>query len=319
MHTSTENILDVTLLEPKQKHPQIFIQYDKLLAGESFIIHNDHDPKPLYYQLIAERGNHFHWEYLMKGPEYWDVAITKHLSDISEPTLGQIATSDLRKAKVFKKFGLDFCCGGKKTLSQACSEKGIDILEVTYQLENQDEENDKIELDYDNWNLTFLVDFIVNRYQQYLLRELPELEIMASKVVRVHGSRHPEVIEIAKLQQEMKDELLTHMVKEERILFPYIVALNNSSSDDSSLHASHFGTIQNPINMMEMEHEFVGEHLAQIKSLTNSYTPPLDACSTFKMWFLSLKEMDADLQIHIHLENNILFPKAIELEKTRMN
>lgn len=316
MITSTRKILDVTLLEPKQKHPQIFIQYDELLAGEGFIIHNDHDPKPLYYQLIAERGNHFHWEYLMKGPEYWDVSITKHESGISEPTLGQIATSDLKKARVFKKFGLDFCCGGKKTLSQACSEKGLDLLEVNYQLENLDLENNREELDYDHWNLTFLADFIVNRHHQYLIRILPELETMATKVVKVHGTRHPEVIEIARLQHEMKVELLSHMVKEERILFPYIQALNNSNTANSSLHALHFGTIQNPINMMEMEHEFVGEHLEQINSLTNSFNPPLDACSTFKMWFLTLKEMHTDLQLHIHLENNILFPKAIELEKT---
>lgn len=318
MHTSTEILLDVTLLEPKQKHPQIFSQYDKLQAGESFIIHNDHDPKPLYYQLIAERGNHFHWEYLTKGPEYWDVAITKHLSDISEPTIGQIAASDLRKARIFKNFGIDFCCGGKKTLTQACSEKGLDLQEVTFQLENQEEESNKIELDYDNWDLTFLINFIVNRHHQFLLLELPEIETMASKVITEDGTCYPEVIEITGLLKEMKDELLSHMVKEERILFPYIIALNNSIDEDLSLHASHFGTVQNPINLMEMEHESVIEYLAQIKTKTNSFNPPLDASNAFKMWLVSLKEMDADLQLHIHLENNILFPKAIELERTRM-
>jgi regulator of cell morphogenesis and NO signaling len=114
----------VTLLEPRQKHPTIFVRFDELNEGESLIIHNDHDPKPLYYQLIGERGNIFSWEYLEEGPEWWKVKISKRNLGEKEETLGEIAVKDLRKAEVFKKYGIDFCCGGKKTVKEACAEKG---------------------------------------------------------------------------------------------------------------------------------------------------------------------------------------------------
>ena len=119
MNTIIENILNVTLLEPRQKHPTIFVRFDELKEGETLTLHNDHDPKPLYYQLLGERGNIFNWEYLEQGPVWWKVNITKRITGESDETLGQIAAKDLRKAKVFKKYGLDFCCAGKKTVKEA--------------------------------------------------------------------------------------------------------------------------------------------------------------------------------------------------------
>ncbi|HEU5364618.1 MAG TPA: DUF542 domain-containing protein, partial [Hanamia sp.] len=115
-----ENILNVTAIEPKLKHPTIFAKFDELKAGESLTIHNDHDPKPLYYQLLGERGNIFTWEYLEQGPKLWRIKISKRPEGMAEETLGEIAAKDLRKAEVFKKYGLDFCCGGKKTVKEAC-------------------------------------------------------------------------------------------------------------------------------------------------------------------------------------------------------
>ncbi|MDO9375707.1 MAG: DUF542 domain-containing protein, partial [Ferruginibacter sp.] len=128
--TPTENVLDVTLIEPRQKHPTIFVRFDKLGEGETLTIHNDHDPKPLYYQLLGERGNIFTWDYLAEGPEWWIVNITKRKTGEGDETLGEIAAEDLAKAAIFKKYGLDFCCGGKKTLKEACKEKGLDVARI---------------------------------------------------------------------------------------------------------------------------------------------------------------------------------------------
>lgn len=138
MNATTENILNVTLLEPKQKHSTIFAEFDKLEAGQSLTIHNDHDPKPLYYQLLGERGNIFIWEYLEQGPQWWDVKISKRLPNENDETIGELAAKDLRKAEVFKKFGLDFACEGKKTLKEACAEKKLDVTKIEQELQQLD-------------------------------------------------------------------------------------------------------------------------------------------------------------------------------------
>ena len=138
MSNNQENILNVTLLEPRQKHPTIFARFDALNEGESLVIHNDHDPKPLYYQLLGERGNIFSWEYLEQGPEWWKVRIGKNSSGASDETLFQIAAKDLRKAEVFKKYGLDFSCEGKQTIKEACLNKGLDVTRIEYELQQID-------------------------------------------------------------------------------------------------------------------------------------------------------------------------------------
>ena len=130
METTPNNIIDVPSLEPKLKHPTIFLKFDELKEGDSIIVHNDHDPKPVYYQLLGERGNVFTWEYLAEGPEWWDVKIQKRISGENDETLGELAAKDLRKIEVFKKYGLDFSCEGKKTVKEACAEKGLDVTKV---------------------------------------------------------------------------------------------------------------------------------------------------------------------------------------------
>ncbi|MGH2646253.1 MAG: DUF542 domain-containing protein, partial [Ginsengibacter sp.] len=156
-----ENILNVTLIEPRLKHPTIFVRFDELIPGESLIIHNDHDPKPLYYQLLGERGNIFNWEYLQDGPQLWRVKISKKLSGEVDETLGEIAAKDLRKAEVFKKYGLDFCCGGKKTVKEACAEKGLAVTKIEQELLTVDKNiTRQLSLPYNNWCLAFLIDYI---------------------------------------------------------------------------------------------------------------------------------------------------------------
>jgi len=313
--TLTEYILDVTLLEPRQKHPTIFVRFDELAEGESLTIHNDHDPKPLYYQLLGERGNIFTWEYLEQGPEWWKVKISKRSSGEGEETLGQLAAKDLRKAQVFKKYGLDFCCGGKKTVKEACAEKGLDLTIVEQDLQRADKMPASRPLPYGDWSLDFLADYIVNTHHTYVTKNLPDIRAYAEKVMKVHGAHHPELLRIHQLVEEINAELMAHMVKEERVLFPYIKELVTAKNNTQPLQAAQFGTVQNPINMMEMEHELVGKNLEEIRTLSANYSLPEDACASYSLLYRMLDEFEEDLHLHIHLENNILFPKALEIEK----
>ncbi|HNR07862.1 MAG TPA: iron-sulfur cluster repair di-iron protein [Saprospiraceae bacterium] len=311
METVTDNMLDVTLLEPRMKHPTIFAGFDALAEGQSLVIHNDHDPKPLYYQLLGERGNVFNWEYLTEGPRWWKVRITKRRADEQDETLGQIAAKDLRKAEVFKKYGLDFCCGGKKTVKQACAEKGLDVTRIEQELQQADKLPTAQALPYQEWSLAFLSDYIINTHHLYVKKSLPELEAYAIKVAAVHGGNHPELAEIKALVQDLKAEMTTHMAKEEKIVFPYIKNLEGVASRGVAV----FDSITQPVHQMEIEHESAGLLLEKIRQLSHDYQAPQDACGSYRMLYSMLEAFENDLHLHVHLENNILFPKSIELEK----
>jgi regulator of cell morphogenesis and NO signaling len=319
MQTIQENILNVTLLEPRQKHPTIFARFDALNEGESLTIHNDHDPKPLYYQLLGERGNIFTWEYLEQGPEWWKIRIRKNISGENEETIGQIAAKDLRKAEIFKKYGLDFCCGGKKTVKQACAEKGLDVTNIEQELQQADKNFTTRPLPYNDWSLDFLADYIVNTHHSYVKKSLPEIRNYAAKVAQVHGGRHPELQVIYQLVESINAELSSHMTKEEQGLFPYIKELVNAKRNAQSLHATNFVTVKNPVLLMVVEHEMVGKSLEEIRELSNNYALPSDACASYSLLYKMLVEFEDDLHTHVHLENNILFPKAIELERQVTN
>jgi regulator of cell morphogenesis and NO signaling len=310
----TLDLLDVTVIEPRLKHPTIFRKFDELAGGEFFVIHNDHDPKPLYYQLLGERGNIFQWEYLLQGPEIWQVRITK-LTPEQGQTIGELVAKDYRKAEIFKKYGLDFCCGGKKSVARACSEKGIDAAQVEKELNALTESPVSRSQDFAAWDLSFLADYIENTHHTYVRESLPALTEYTTKIARVHGQRHPELVAVAQHFAAVAAELTSHMPKEERILFPYIRQLNQAAKAGTTMERPGFGTIQNPINMMEMEHEAAGNSMEAIRELTGGYTVPADGCTTYRLAFAKLQEFEADLHEHIHLENNILFPKALELEQ----
>lgn len=311
--------LDVTRIEPRLKHPTIFERFDALEEGEAFIIHNDHDPKPLYYQLIAERGETFDWEYLLQGPSVWEVKISKLKKGETSSTIGELVAEDYRKAEVFRKFGLDFCCGGHKSLEEACEEKGVSTLDVENALKDVENKPLSTSQDFNNWELDFLSNYIVATHHKYVADSLPMLYEFSEKVARVHGDTHPEVIDIANYFDAVAKELKSHMQKEENILFPYIRELVDAKKNDSAINPSPFGTIENPIKMMESEHVSAGGNMEKIHELSNSFTPPEDACSSYRVLYSKLEEFEKDLHQHIHLENNILFPKAIELEKELLN
>jgi len=308
------DILNVSLIEPRLKHPKIFEKFDSLNEGEHFTIHNDHDPKPLYYQLLGERGEIFTWEYLENGPEIWKVRIAKRKHGENELTIGELVTKDFRKAQVFKKLGIDFCCGGKKTLSEVCGKKGIDIHKVEAELAAVSSEGQATGENFQIWGLDFLSDYVINVHHNYVRESIPFLTEISQKVARVHGDRHPELRKVAEVFAAVAKDLSLHITKEESILFPYIKEMVAAKKAGSSLPVSMFGGVVNPINVMEMEHEGAGEDLSELRSLTNNYELPEDACTSYKILFQKLEEFESDLFQHVHLESNILFPKALELE-----
>jgi len=319
MEATVDNILNVTLLEPKHKHPTIFARYDQLKEGENLTIHNDHDPKPLYYQLLGERGNVFTWEYLEEGPDWWKVKIRKNIAGENDETLGQSVIKDVRKAQVFRKYGLDFSCGGKKTVKEACVEKGLDVTKVEGELQQTDKVPASHPMPYNEWNLDFLVDYIVNTHHRYIRKQLPDITTYANKVVEVHGEKHPELIEINQLVKEVDSKFIDHLKREEKVLFPYIKELARAGKNTQPPQATHFNSIQDVVGNHEKEHLGVGENLNMIRKLTNNYTLPEDACASYILLYRMLDEFEEDIQLHIHLENNILFPKAIELEQQLKN
>jgi regulator of cell morphogenesis and NO signaling len=310
--SSIESLFVPDLL-PALKHPTIFKKFDALNEGESFVIINDHDPKPLYYQLLAERGNIFSWECLEQGPEIWKVYIKKNEVTDGE-TVGQIAAKDIRKAEVFKKLGIDFCCGGKKSLKQACEEKGLDLSSVEAELKTVTAAPRTSE-NYDRWNPDFLADYIYNKHHQYYYDEAPSIEELLANVVGHHGENYPELQEVYRLYRILAQELNAHFAKEEKVVFPFVKALVRAKQTGNVEELRNQFSLSQPIQMMESDHEEAGEILARINEVTDGYTPPAGACNSFQFLYKKLSELEDDLHQHIHLENNILFPKALQLEK----
>ncbi len=229
-------------------------------------------------------------------------------------TVAEIVTENIKTAHIFKKYGIDFCCGGSITIEEACSKKGVDYTLLEKELVTVDMVVDQ-EHDYNKWDLHFLIDHIINVHHKYVEESIPLLLQYANKVAKVHGHHYVEVVEINSLFHEVAQELSAHMNKEELILFPYIKQLVKAEKEGSTLSRPHFGTVNNPIQMMEYEHENVGDIFKSIAKLSNDYSPPDEACNTFRALYAKLEEFEQDLHKHIHLENNILHPKAIALEK----
>ena len=303
-------VLNVSEIKPDLKHPAVFDRFDSLKPGESFRLINDHDPKPLYYQMIAERGNTFSWTYLEKGPEQWIVLVKKN--EAVEKTVGEIAAEDIGKAEVLKNYGLDFCCGGKKPLREACMEKGIDVVEVENALQNYQPASVYTN-DYNKWKPDFLADYIYNQHHLYYYEQAPVIQELLDKVVAHHGKEHPYLETLSALYKTLSQELNTHFAREEKVLFPFIKKFVNESR--AGVSSMDLFELSMPIQMMESDHEAAGDLLAQIKMVTSNYTPPADACNSFRFLYKKLSELEDDLHQHIHLENNILFPKALALEK----
>lgn len=235
-------------------------------------------------------------------------------STLSDFSIGELVSQDWRRAEIFKKYGIDYCCGGKRSVAEACEKKRIDPSLVKAELEHISSKPADNRNDYSRWELDFLADYIINNHHRYVTEAIPFIDELSKKVARVHGDNHQELIEIEQHAQAVINELTQHMPKEEHILFPYIKELVRAKRDNTSLAPPPFGTIANPIRMMEAEHTTAGDAMEAIEELSNHFTPPVDACMTYRVLFAKLQEFQQDLHQHIHLENNILFPKAIQLE-----
>lgn len=232
------------------------------------------------------------------------------MENMTEMKVGNLVAKDYRYADVFKKYGIDFCCGGGISIAKACEKNRVDQQALLHDLESITKHPVSSD-DANNWELDKLIDHIVDIHHRYVLENLPLIHAYAEKVSRVHGDRHPELNEIFEKFLDLKTDLTAHMGKEENVLFPYIKSLINNP--DNAVKPP-FGSVQNPIAMMVEEHDTAGAIMKQIAELSNHYQPPADACTTYQILFKKLEEFEKDLHRHVHLENNILFPKAVELE-----
>jgi regulator of cell morphogenesis and NO signaling len=230
-----------------------------------------------------------------------------------------MVTEDFRTAAVFEKYSIDFCCGGKKPLEAACVEQGVDVKDVLADLGNLEQVGDSPGSRFAEWDLDLLAEYIVQNHHQYLRRVIPTISAHTEKIARVHGTNHPELIPIAEHFAAVANELSGHMIKEERILFPFISHLAASRRNGTVPERPPFQSIQNPISMMEAEHQSAGDGLAFIRNASMGYVVPPDGCTTFRVTYQELEEFERDLHQHVHLENNILFPKAIDLERTLLS
>lgn len=305
--------LNVTVIEPRFKHATIFQHFDALLPGDAFVIFNDHDPKPLYYQLLGERGNIFTWNYLQEGPEYWQVKIVKKGAEDGGETVGQIASKDIRKADAFRKLGIDFCCGGKRKLKDALRDAGVtqeqfeETLAAAATLPASQQP-----LDFAAWQPGFLIDYIVNVHHQYVRESGPIIEGLAAKVASRHGDRHPELFALSEQVQLLLSDLYSHLEKEEGVVFPTIKQLVQARDKEGMQDSPDLNLV---IGLMEVEHASAGDDLKRLRKISNDYQLPQAACNSYTYLFEKLKEFENNLFNHIHLENNILFPKALKISQ----
>lgn len=228
------------------------------------------------------------------------------MNNLAEQTLGNIVASNFKAASVFAKYQLDFCCGGKRTLTEACIQKEIDPVNVVSDLNLLTEGKNDV-MPFNEMSASELISYILIHHHFYTKQHMPIILGHLEKVAFKHGERYTYMPKVATLFGALQDEMLQHMQKEERILFPAIKELEQHSNNETNTAANF---IAQPIAVMEAEHEEAGNILAQIRELTNNFTPPEDACTTFRISLMELEEFEKNLHQHVHLENNILFPSA---------
>jgi regulator of cell morphogenesis and NO signaling len=229
-------------------------------------------------------------------------------------TVRDIALEQPSSIRVFEQYGIDYCCGGRKPLAEACAAKNLEVDAVIATLEAAAKGGAQNASDWTRASLEDLANHVVAKHHAYVKNELPRLAALAQRVVHRHGDTQAELPLIQSKLAQLDEELTQHLGKEEVVLFPYIAKLERASKSGTGAPHNCFGTVANPIAMMTSEHDDAGSLLAEIRDLSNQFTTPAGACPTYHAFYDGLREFEQDLHQHIHLENNILFPRAIELE-----
>ncbi len=235
---------------------------------------------------------------------------------VTTQTVREIALENPASIRVFEAFGIDYCCGGRKPLAEACEAKNLSVDAVIAALEKGSANGAPATEDWTAQSLGSLAAHIVNTHHAYVRRELPRLAELAAKVVNRHGETKLELPQIQAKVAQISEELIEHLAKEEVVLFPYVTKLERSKQEGTAKPHGCFGTVANPIAMMTQEHDAAGTLMADIRELSSDYTPPVGACPTFHAFYNGLHEFEQDLHQHIHLENNILFPRALQMEQS---
>jgi regulator of cell morphogenesis and NO signaling len=234
----------------------------------------------------------------------------------SSMTVREVAIELPQSTRVFEKLKIDYCCGGNRPLTEACASIGLEVSEILGMLESlsQSETRDHGAVDFQKLSLTELITHILDTHHVFTKQEMARLELLSQKVISAHGANHSELHRVGALVDTLCADLKPHMFKEEQILFPYIFGLVQAASQNRAAPFAPFGTINNPVRMMMIEHDTVGEILRDLRATTADYTTPADACISYRTFYEALEAFEKDLHQHIQLENNILFPRAIELE-----
>ena len=232
-------------------------------------------------------------------------------TEMATTTLAELVQRDFRASAIFDAYHLDYCCGGAATLAEACRHRGIDIEPLIAKLEALHPERGERLRD----DPVALIEQIVSRHHAYVRESLPRIEHHLEKVVAAHGPRHAELAFIESEFAKVASELQQHLLKEEQVLFPYIASLSEAVTTGGAPPPDMFGTVQNPIRMMEIEHQEATDRMAAIRQLSHGYAPPADACHTYRVVLNELQAFEEDLRVHVDLEDHILFPRAVALEE----
>ena len=230
-------------------------------------------------------------------------------------TVREVALAIPNATRVFEKIKIDYCCGGDRLLGDACARAGVQINDVERLLKENAAALSSEPADFQHLSLAELIVHILNKHHVFTKSEMERLDSLIVKVVAAHSDGHPELLSARDLLGQLFDDLRPHMFKEEQILFPYIVELEQSILQQRPGPFAPFGNINNPIGMMMMEHDAAGEILRELRKVTSDYSVPSDGCVSYQTLYQAIEAFEQDLHQHIHLENNILFPKAIALEQ----
>ena len=233
-----------------------------------------------------------------------------------ETQVKEIAVASPGATRILEQAGVDYCCGGDKSLHDACAHAGVSTEEIMARLQENRAEVGPADADWVSAPLSELTEHIREKHHRYVRESIPRVRKLLERVKAKHGANHPEIQDIERLFLQVGREMIAHMQKEEHVLFPYIEALERAANGTEAIEPPFFQTVRNPVHAMMQEHDAAGALVKQIRTASSAYTPPAGACMSYQALYRELHEFEADLHQHVHLENNILFPRAVELEAT---